>query len=214
MSTALAKTTATTDPAITDPAVALAALAHGVPVIVVDDLTGTGAEIAMLAATATPATMARLVRESSGFVCVTVSPGRAHRLGLPPMTWADGDDTRGGRQCVAVDAVSGTTTGISAADRTLTLRALADPVAEPGWFTRPGHVVPVVADTAIADHAGLLARAARRAAGPGPRNPVGDPPPVAYASLVSRRDPLRIADAAEATAWGLPVLYHSTLIQF
>lgn len=46
---------------------------------------------------------------------------------------------------ITVDASEGVTTGISAADRALTCRLLADPRAEKGWFRRPGHVVPLQA---------------------------------------------------------------------
>ena len=42
-----------------------------------------------------------------------------------------------------VDLKEGTSTGISAADRAATLRALADPEASPGWFNRPGHIFPL-----------------------------------------------------------------------
>jgi 3,4-dihydroxy 2-butanone 4-phosphate synthase/GTP cyclohydrolase II len=54
---------------------------------------------------------------------------------------------------ISVDVAAGTTTGISAGDRALTLQALADPATEPGDLIRPGHIIPL-----RAHHEGVLAR--------------------------------------------------------
>ncbi|MCH5645008.1 MULTISPECIES: 3,4-dihydroxy-2-butanone-4-phosphate synthase [unclassified Gordonia (in: high G+C Gram-positive bacteria)] len=198
MSTAFAPAPSATENAL----LAMQALDRGEPVITVDDLGGGGCEMIVLASAARVAVVAAMISEGSGFVCVTVDHVRAVRLGLPPMTWESPTPTYGGRMCVSIDAAAGTTTGISARDRTTTLRTLADADSGPDAFTRPGHVIPVLADVAATDRAGLIARTGHRA---------GHDTPVAYVSLVSRRDPRRIADADEAADWGLPMLRYSEL---
>ena len=64
------------------------------------------------------------------------------RLELPPMT-AVNQDKKGTAYAVSVDARSGTTTGISAADRARTIRVLCDSATDAGELTRPGHVFPL-----------------------------------------------------------------------
>ncbi len=81
------------------------------------------------------------VRHSSGFLCVAMPESRAEALDVPLMPGRDETSSTG--FCVAVDAADGTTTGISAADRALTARVLADPRSRPVDLNRPGHVVPV-----------------------------------------------------------------------
>lgn len=109
--------------------------------IVVRGGAGHGA-IAFAAAHADVESMAFLIRHSSGFVCVALPPARCDELDLPPMCPSRRGGT-GSAYCVTVDARSDTTTGISAADRALTARRLADPASRPSDFVRPGHVVPV-----------------------------------------------------------------------
>src|SRR5213075_689788 len=64
------------------------------------------------------------------------------RLELPPM-YQTNQDKRGTAYTVSVDAREGVSTGISAHDRAVTMRRLADPLASAADFTRPGHVVPL-----------------------------------------------------------------------
>lgn len=82
-----------------------------------------------------------LVRHSSGFVLATVTEMQMLRLGLTLMQPRFDRDS--GRFCVAVDAASGGTTGISGTDRARTIGVLADVDTRAGDLTRPGHVVPV-----------------------------------------------------------------------
>lgn len=109
--------------------------------VVVRGGVGHGA-IAFAAAHADVESMAFLIRYSSGFVCVALPPARCDELDLPPM-YPSRRGGNGSAFCVTVDARSGTTTGISAVDRALTVRRLADPASVPSDFVRPGHVVPV-----------------------------------------------------------------------
>jgi len=88
-----------------------------------------------------------MVRHTSGLICAPLPPDRAAALDLPLMVPADlSQDPRGTAYTVSVDAVHPTvTTGISAYDRALTARALADPEATPASLRRPGHIIPLQA---------------------------------------------------------------------
>ncbi|GMM38467.1 3,4-dihydroxy-2-butanone-4-phosphate synthase [Saccharomycopsis crataegensis] len=92
----------------------------------------------------TPAKMAFLVRESSGYICAPLSNARADRLKLPlmlpPSTQTDRHHTA---YTITVDYAIGTTTGISAGDRAKTCQMLANDEVKAEEFTRPGHVVPL-----------------------------------------------------------------------
>lgn len=85
--------------------------------------------------------MAFLVRHTTGIVCTPMPADRADALRLPPMV-ADNADTHGTAFTVSVDA-AGTGTGVSAADRARTARALADPDVRADQLRRPGHVFPL-----------------------------------------------------------------------
>jgi 3,4-dihydroxy 2-butanone 4-phosphate synthase / GTP cyclohydrolase II len=90
----------------------------------------------------TPADVAFLVRHTSGLLCVALPGERLDALGLPLMV-QENSESHKTAFTISVDAAHGTTTGISAADRALTLRALADPRLGPEAFVRPGHVFPL-----------------------------------------------------------------------
>ena len=92
----------------------------------------------------TPEKMAFIVRHTSGIVCTPMPREEAKRLNLTAMV-ADNDSAHTTAFTVSVDYKHGTTTGISADDRTLTARNLANPNAGPDDFTRPGHIFPLVA---------------------------------------------------------------------
>ncbi len=122
---------------------AFEALRSGLPVLVTDDEDRENeGDVIMAAATATTQWMAWTIRHSSGYICAPMSESRADRLGLPLMV-ADNRDPRLTAYTVTVDAARGVTTGISAADRTHTIRTLAQEGSVPSDFNRPGHVVPL-----------------------------------------------------------------------
>ncbi|KAK7202961.1 3,4-dihydroxy-2-butanone 4-phosphate synthase [Myxozyma melibiosi] len=91
---------------------------------------------------ATTENMAFLVRHSSGYVCAPMTNERADKLELPLMV-ARNSDRHGTAYTITVDFREGTTTGISAHDRGLTCRKLADDAVVAGDFMKPGHVVPL-----------------------------------------------------------------------
>lgn len=123
--------------------VAVRAMAAGRPVLVVDneDRENEG-DIIFAAQHATPALMGWTVRYSSGVICVPLDGARADALLLPPMVEVN-EDSKGTAYTVSCDAAVGVSTGISATDRALTARVLADPGSSPGSITRPGHVFPL-----------------------------------------------------------------------
>ncbi len=121
---------------------ALAALAAGRMVLVTDDADRENeGDLVLAAEFATEVQLAFLVRHCTGIVCTPMPAGRADDLRLPPMV-ADNTDAHGTAFTVSVDLV-GTGTGVSAAARTATVRALADPALTPQQLRRPGHVFPL-----------------------------------------------------------------------
>ncbi|GAC1528866.1 MAG: bifunctional 3,4-dihydroxy-2-butanone-4-phosphate synthase/GTP cyclohydrolase II [Acidimicrobiales bacterium] len=119
---------------------AIAAVARGDIVVVVDDEDRENeGDLIMAAEFATPEKIAFFVRHTSGLICAPVSEQRADELDLPLMVSANTEAQRTAFT-VTVDFRHGTTTGISAADRAATIRALIEPGTKPSDFNRPGHI--------------------------------------------------------------------------
>ncbi|WP_274651697.1 bifunctional 3,4-dihydroxy-2-butanone-4-phosphate synthase/GTP cyclohydrolase II [Paenibacillus humicola] len=115
----------------------------GRPVIVVDDEDRENeGDLIALADKATPDVINFMITEARGLVCVPITQERAEALELPPMVQHN-TDYHGTAFTVSVDHIS-TTTGISAAERSLTVKALIDPKTAPGDFRRPGHIFPLI----------------------------------------------------------------------
>lgn len=126
---------------------ALAALRDGRPVLVLDDEDREDeGDVVLAAQTLTPAWTGWAVRHTSGFLCAPMPAEVADRLELPIMV-RDNEDLLRTAYTVTVDAASGVTTGISAADRCRTARVLADPTSTATDLRRPGHLVPLRART-------------------------------------------------------------------
>ncbi|MDN6179195.1 MAG: 3,4-dihydroxy-2-butanone-4-phosphate synthase, partial [Micrococcaceae bacterium] len=122
---------------------AVAAMAAGRPVVVVDDEDRENeGDIIFAAEFATPELLGWTIRYSSGVLCVPLLGDRADQLGLPPMV-EDNQDAKGTAYTVSCDAAAGITTGISGADRALTARLLADPASDGTVINRPGHMFPL-----------------------------------------------------------------------
>ena len=139
---------------------ALRDIAAGRPVVVVDDADRENeGDLVLAAELATPELLAFVVRWTSGVICVPLTGPDCDRLGLPPMAHTN-TDRKQTAYTVSVDALDGTSTGISAADRALTIRLLADPLAKAEDFTRPGHVFPL-----RANEGGVLRRPGHTEAG-------------------------------------------------
>jgi 3,4-dihydroxy 2-butanone 4-phosphate synthase / GTP cyclohydrolase II len=124
---------------------AIEAFARGEIVVVTDDYDRENeGDLFVAASLCTPEKMAFIVRHTSGIVCAPLPPEEARRLHLDPMVAAN-DAPLGTAFTVSVDARHGLTTGISAEERTNTVRALANPNIGAVDFVRPGHVFPLVA---------------------------------------------------------------------
>jgi len=122
---------------------ALEQLKLGQPVVVFDDDDRENeGDLICAAELMTAETMAFIVQHTSGLVCVGMTGERIDELGLPPMVEA-ADDPRGTAFTVSVDLKGVTTTGISAADRAITSRALANPFVTGEQFSKPGHIFPL-----------------------------------------------------------------------
>lgn len=124
---------------------AIRAFERGEIVVVTDD---DGREnegdLIVAAVHCTPEKMAFIVRHTSGIVCTPMPRSEAKRLNLAAMV-AENDSAHTTAFTVSVDFKHGTTTGISADDRTLTVRNLANANAGASDFVRPGHIFPLVA---------------------------------------------------------------------
>jgi 3,4-dihydroxy 2-butanone 4-phosphate synthase/GTP cyclohydrolase II len=125
--------------------VVVAAFARGEIVVVTDDDDRENeGDLFVAAALCTSEKMAFIIRHTSGIVCAPLSAEEARRLHLDPMVAAN-DAPLGTAFTVSVDVRHGLTTGISAEERTNTVRALANGNSGAADFVRPGHVFPLVA---------------------------------------------------------------------
>jgi 3,4-dihydroxy 2-butanone 4-phosphate synthase/GTP cyclohydrolase II len=122
---------------------AIKIVADGGIVVVVDDADRENeGDLIMAAEKATVSDLAFFVRYTSGLICVPLTGERLDELRIPLMVSPNTDLNRTAFT-VSVDYRHGTTTGISAADRAVTLRALADPSSLASDFARPGHIFPL-----------------------------------------------------------------------
>ena len=122
---------------------AVADIAAGRAVVVVDDEDRENeGDLIFAASKSTPELMAFTIRYSSGVICVPVTAPTLDRLGIPLMTPHNRERMRTA-YTVSVDARDGVTTGISAADRSHTVRTLIDSATEAFEIVQPGHVFPL-----------------------------------------------------------------------
>jgi 3,4-dihydroxy 2-butanone 4-phosphate synthase/GTP cyclohydrolase II len=122
---------------------AIAAIARGEIVVVVDDEDRENeGDLIMAAQAATPEKIAFFLAHASGVICVPLTPERTEQLDLPLMVTNNTESQRTAFT-VSVDSRHGTTSGISAEDRAVTIRALIDPHTRPADLNRPGHIFPL-----------------------------------------------------------------------
>jgi 3,4-dihydroxy 2-butanone 4-phosphate synthase/GTP cyclohydrolase II len=114
----------------------------GMVVVVDDEDRENEGDLVMAAEAATPESIAFFLAHTSGVICVPLEPERADALNLPLMVTANTEAQRTAFT-VSVDYRFGTTTGISAADRSATIGALINPETRPHDLNRPGHIFPL-----------------------------------------------------------------------
>ncbi len=167
-------------------------IAAGRSVVLLDDTgSATQGDLVIAAQKATTELVAFMVRHGSGFITVPMPAGDCERLALPPMhtVW---DRGRAPAYTVTVDASSGIRTGISASDRAMTIRVLADASTAADDLTRPGHVVPL-----RTNDGGGLTRPGRPEAAVELARAAGLRPASATCAIVSTADPTTMAAADE-----------------
>src|SRR5438477_11969110 len=132
----------------------MAELRDGRMVVLVDeeDRENEG-DLVIAADRVTPEAINFMAKFGRGLICMPITEDRARQLNLAPMT-AVNRSSHGTNFTVSIEAASGVTTGISAADRAHTIRIAAAPGARPDDIVHPGHVFPLVAQAG-----GVLARA-------------------------------------------------------
>ena len=107
----------------------------------------------------TPEKINFMAKHARGLVCLTITDAHARQLRLPPMALANGT-VHGTNFTASIEAASGVSTGISAADRAHTIWVATRTGARPSDIVQPGHVFPVVAQPG-----GVLMRAGHTEAG-------------------------------------------------
>lgn len=122
---------------------ALEDMRQGKPVLVMDDFDRENeADLIVAAETLTVETMARMIRDGSGIVCLTLTAELADHLELAPMV-EDNSSHFKTAFTVTIEAAEGITTGVSAKDRVTTIQAAIKNGAVASDLNRPGHVFPL-----------------------------------------------------------------------
>jgi 3,4-dihydroxy 2-butanone 4-phosphate synthase/GTP cyclohydrolase II len=135
-------------------------LRQGKMVIIMDDEDRENEGDLLIAADrVTPEAINFMVTHGRGLVCLTLTRERCERLRLPLMV-TDNNSPYSTAFTVSIEAATGVTTGISAADRATTIRVAVAPDAQPQALVQPGHIFPVMAQPG-----GVLVRAGHTEAG-------------------------------------------------
>jgi 3,4-dihydroxy 2-butanone 4-phosphate synthase/GTP cyclohydrolase II len=121
----------------------ITAISRGEMVIMVDDEDRENeGDLIFAAEETTPGKVGKMLRYTSGIICLPIVGERLDELDLPMMV-AKNTDVRRTAFTVSIDATEGTTTGISAADRCRTIKTVLDPDSRPEDLARPGHMYPL-----------------------------------------------------------------------
>ena len=122
---------------------ALHALRQGDGVLLVDDEDRENeGDLIYSAEHVTAAQMALMIRECSGIVCLCLTGEKVDRLGLPQMV-KNNNSRHGTGFTISIEAREGVTTGVSAVDRTQTVKVAVSETAVPHDLCNPGHVFPL-----------------------------------------------------------------------
>jgi 3,4-dihydroxy 2-butanone 4-phosphate synthase/GTP cyclohydrolase II len=182
---------------------ALERFARGEMVIVIDDHDRENeGDIIMLAEYASAEKTAFMVRHTTGILCVAITAQRAHELRLPYMV-ENNQDKRKTAFTVSVDFIKGLTTGVSAIERSATIKAIADTKSQPTDFIRPGHIYPLIA------HAdGLRARSGHTEAGIALADLAGKYPAALLSEIVAEDGSMAKGDILKdfASTFNIPII--------
>jgi 3,4-dihydroxy 2-butanone 4-phosphate synthase len=192
-------------------AAALEATRAGIPVILLDDFDRENeADLIVAAEKLTVETMAVMIRECSGIVCLCLTADKVRALDLPPMAPENGS-RYGTPFTVSIEAREGVTTGVSAQDRVSTIRAAIAPDARPEDLVRPGHVFPLRANPA-----GVLGRKGHTEGSVDLAILAGLQPSAVLCELMNEDGTMMRGDAIErfARERGYPILTIAELIQW
>jgi len=176
---------------------------RGEMVIVVDDHDRENeGDLIMLAEHAAAEKTAFMVRHTTGILCVAITAEHAHQLRLPYMV-EQSQDVRKTAFTVSVDLAEGITTGVSAIERTATIRALGSSTSLPTDFIRPGHIYPL-----IAHKDGLAARGGHTEAGIALAELTGSYPAALLSEIVAEDGSMARGEslAVFAEEHGIPVI--------
>ena len=190
---------------------ALAAVRAGRPVLLQDDEDRENeADLIVAASMLTEQTMALLIRECSGIVCLCLTPAHARRLRLRPMM--EPNRSRYGTAfTVSIEARTGVGSGVSALDRLRTVQAATAPDAQAADVVSPGHVFPLVAA-----EGGVLMRRGHTEGAVDLARLAGLPPAAVLCELMNPDGTLAKGDAVRrfAALHDLPILGIEDLVSY
>src|SRR5438067_837407 len=198
-------------PPFTDVPAAIEEIRAGRMIVIVDDEDRENEGDLMLAAEkVTPEAINFMAKYGRGLVCITLTEERLEHLRIGPMS-AENTSNYGTAFCEAIDAREGVTTGISAYDRSHTIRVAIDHTTSPTDLARPGHVFPL-----RARKGGVLVRAGQTEASVD-LSRMGDLVPAGIICEIMREDGTmaRVPDLIEfCKVHGLKMLTVAELIRY
>ena len=190
---------------------ALEDLKQGKMIIMVDDEDRENeGDFIMAAENVTPEAVNFMAKYGRGMICVPATAQRLDELGLPMMV--NRNTARHGTAfTVSVDAVNGTTTGISTSDRAITIKLFSDPDAKPEDLARPGHIHPL-----RAEDGGVLVRAGHTEAVVDMARLAGLGPAGVLCEILSEDGTMaRLPELTEvAKKWGMKIATIADLIKY
>ena len=190
---------------------ALADYKEGKFVIVVDDEDRENEGDLIIAAEAiTPEKVNFMLKNARGVLCAPITLSRCEELDLPHQV-SDNTSMLGTPFTITIDKLEGCTTGVSAHDRAVTIKALADPTSTPKTFGRPGHINPL-----YAQDNGVLRRSGHTEAAVDLCKLAGMYPAAALMEIMNEDGTMaRLPQLAEkAQEWGLKVISIKDLIAY
>jgi len=182
----------------------------GIILIQDDDGRENEGDLVGAASRATPEMINFMVTHGRGLVCQPITGEIAERLDLPPQALRN-TESHATAFTVSVDAATGITTGISAGDRAVTVRVIADGTSRPEDLRRPGHVFPLVAKKG-----GVFERRGHTEASLDVVRLAGLPPSALICEVLSEDGTMARGEelAERAVAWGIPLISVEDVIAY